>query len=46
MTEVMNPPRRGAGPASTTPLRTREPRGLIDPADAIEPARRTRRQAS
>ena len=34
MTEVMNPPRRSAGPASTRPLRTREPRGLIDPVDS------------
>jgi hypothetical protein len=34
MTEVMNPPRRGIGPASTTPLRTREPRGMMDPADS------------
>lgn len=34
MTEVMNPPRRGTGPASSTPLRTREPRGMIDPADS------------
>ncbi len=34
MTEVMNPPRRGAGAASTAPLRTREPRGIIDPGDS------------
>jgi hypothetical protein len=32
MTEVMNAPR--PVPASTAPLRTREPRGLIDPAVA------------
>jgi hypothetical protein len=36
MTEVMNPSRRGAGPASTTALRTREPRGLIEPADSAQ----------
>ena len=34
MTEVMNPSRRGASPASTTALRTREPRGMIEPADS------------
>ncbi len=34
MTEVMNPSRRVSGPAPATQLRTREPRGMIDPADA------------
>ena len=34
MTEVMNPPRPVSGPVSATPLRTREPRGLIDPAES------------
>jgi|APIni6443716594_1056825.scaffolds.fasta_scaffold199133_1 hypothetical protein len=34
MTEVMNASRRVDGPVSATPLRTREPRGMIDPADA------------
>ena len=34
MTEVMNPPRPVSGPVSATPLRTREPRGMIDPAES------------
>lgn len=34
MTEVMNAPRTASGPASAMPLRTREPRGLIDPTDS------------
>jgi len=34
MTEVMTPSRPAPSPASATPLRTREPRGLLDPAEA------------
>ncbi len=34
MTEVMSPPRPDPGPASAAPLRTREPRGLLDPGQA------------
>ncbi len=34
MTEVMNPSRRINGPESASSLRTREPRGMIDPADS------------
>jgi hypothetical protein len=30
----MNPPRPAPSPAPAAPLRTREPRGVIDPADA------------
>jgi hypothetical protein len=36
MTEVMNPPRPAPGPASATPLRTREPRGMIGPAESTD----------
>ncbi len=34
MTQVMHPPRLHPAPGTATALRTREPRGLIDPADA------------
>ena len=34
MTDVLNPSRRAPTPAPATNLRTREPRGLIEPADA------------
>jgi Family of unknown function (DUF6188) len=36
MTEVMTPPRHSLGSPSATPLRTREPRGLIDASDATD----------
>jgi Family of unknown function (DUF6188) len=34
MTEVMNAPHPAPGAAAAPPLRTREPRGLIDPAES------------